>query len=752
MKSGSGKCIELTSDHLVYASEQWKEASTVLVNDALCSVIYDGRSKTGFTWQGDYVSEINHVLTDDTVYDLEIENTHCFFANELLVHNCIIGSSKIITPHGIKEIQDIVVGNKVLSYDFEKSCTVFGRVSAVARSHSTERCRVHTTGGNMVEATPEHLFYANGIWTAASSLVAGDNLLQSVPDSVQHTSFRGNEQNAARDNRIYMLKKLWQTHTKRKTRACIISRLYQLWKTYVETEGKNLQCGMSLDTSTAKIRERDNTSTPLRTMQHRFPAEEQHYTRKILLSCLQGLRSCPSDVARKESRMAAWMFTGKAVRTLGPSVSLRERKNKNTGQESMCCVLGRKAITDSSYRHGCYQQSTLQFGNSLQEMSREASCRRAFKATRDTVALVERVYEPAFVYDITVEGTHCFFADFDLIHNCIIDDPVKDRQEAESPVIQERVWDWYTSVLRTRLMPGASIVVCMTRWHPADLAGRLLEAMHSGGEQWDVVNLPALATAHDDPLGRALGEPLWPEWYDAEALKKIEAAIGSREWSSLYQQEPVTGSEFFSAASFLVDDKPVSTPNAVKFVFATVDTTQKGGKGRDGTAVSYWSLQELKIAGQYPLTLLDWDIVEHEGGLLDVWFPQVFQRLEELAVETRSREGSIGAFVEDKAAGSILLQQAPRYGWPMHAIDSKLTSVGKDARAINASGYINQGLVKINSFAFDKRLVFRGAMRNHWLSQMADFRIGQSADGGMDDLFDTATYACAIALGNGEGF
>lgn len=337
-------------------------------------------------------------------------------------------------------------------------------------------------------------------------------------------------------------------------------------------------------------------------------------------------------------------------------------------------------------------------------------------------------------------------------HVCVIDDPVKDRLSAESPVTRQRIWDWYRSVLRTRLMPEAAIILVMTRWHPEDLAGQLIDAMHSGGEQWEIINLPAISTAPDDPIGRQLGEPLWPAWYGAGALKAIEASVGPREWSALYQQEPVSGGEFFSASAFLVNDQPVPIPTSVLYVFASVDTTQKGGKGRDGTGASYWAMQELKIPGQYPLTLLDWDLVEHEGGLLDIWFPQVFARLEELAKITKARTGSIGAFVEDKAAGSILLQQAPRHNWPMHPIDSKLTSVGKDARAINASGYINQNLVKITAPAFIKQLPFHGATRNHWLAQMTNYRVGQDGEGREDDLFDTATYGIALSLGNAAGF
>lgn len=108
----------------------------------------------------------------------------------------------------------------------------------------------------------------------------------------------------------------------------------------------------------------------------------------------------------------------------------------------------------------------------------------------------------------------------------LIDDPFKDREEADSERRRDVVWDWYRSTLFTRLMPGGAIVLIQTRWHEDDLAGRLLEAE---GNQWEVLDLPAINTA---------GEALWPEWYDIDALERIKNTIGPREWSALYQQQP----------------------------------------------------------------------------------------------------------------------------------------------------------------------------------------------------------------------
>ena len=115
----------------------------------------------------------------------------------------------------------------------------------------------------------------------------------------------------------------------------------------------------------------------------------------------------------------------------------------------------------------------------------------------------------------------------------LIDDPLKNREEADSRLMRDKLWDWYASTAYTRLMPGGAVVVSQTRWLEDDLSGRLLR----GDEAWDVVNLPAIAEENDQ-LGRRPGEALWPEQYDVDALLNIRSTIGEREFAALYQQRP----------------------------------------------------------------------------------------------------------------------------------------------------------------------------------------------------------------------
>ena len=122
-------------------------------------------------------------------------------------------------------------------------------------------------------------------------------------------------------------------------------------------------------------------------------------------------------------------------------------------------------------------------------------------------------------------------------HVAIIDDPLKNWEDALSETIRQKVWDWYLTTLRTRLAPGGAIVLVMTRWHEDDLAGRLLAEASIGGEKWEVISLAAEAEK-DDPLGRKPGEWLWPERYPPTEYEDTKTALGTQKWVALYQQRP----------------------------------------------------------------------------------------------------------------------------------------------------------------------------------------------------------------------
>lgn len=227
---------------------------------------------------------------------------------------------------------------------------------------------------------------------------------------------------------------------------------------------------------------------------------------------------------------------------------------------------------------------------------------------------------------ITGRGGHLF----------VIDDPLKDRAEAESDTIREAAKAWYRSVARTRLQPGGAIVMVLTRWHDDDLAGwQLREHMHEG---WEVLSLPAIAEP-GDALGRAEGESLWPDQYPIEALKSIKAALGTYEWSALYQQRPVPAEgAIFKLAWFEANRYDAPQAN-YKRIVQSWDTGQKAADRNDPSVCTTWGESE---------TTYD---------LLHVWrdrveYPALRRIAESLSLEWKPN----AVLVEDKSSGQSLVQ------------------------------------------------------------------------------------------------
>ena len=163
-------------------------------------------------------------------------------------------------------------------------------------------------------------------------------------------------------------------------------------------------------------------------------------------------------------------------------------------------------------------------------------------------------------------------------HLFMIDDPIKDRKEADSASNREDQWNWYRDVVYTRLEEDAAIVLTLTRWHYDDIAGRLIDLMKAGkGQPWKIITLPALpivlwtkdeagnkkepilnddGSVPGDALGRKPNEALAPQRFSTNALKDREEVLGERSWNALYQQQPMSEEGgMFNAAWFKIADK-----------------------------------------------------------------------------------------------------------------------------------------------------------------------------------------------------
>ena len=248
-----------------------------------------------------------------------------------------------------------------------------------------------------------------------------------------------------------------------------------------------------------------------------------------------------------------------------------------------------------------------------------------------------------------------------------------------------------------------------------------------------------------------------PSWANPLVDKKWIDDESTRLHPDVWRQEILaewvdwSGIAFFSLEKWLDDNGcAVPMPTHCDRVFATIDSAVKTGSGNDGTAVTYFARNQYS---GIPVVVLDWDVVQIEGALLDTWLTTVFANLEALARKCGAREGSRGVWIEDKSSGMVLLQQARKRGLAAHPIGGAWMQMGKDERAISVSSYHYQGLCKISEPAYNKTTVFKGINRNHLISQVNGFRIGdKDAAKRADDALDTYVHGLALALGDNKQF
>ncbi len=170
----------------------------------------------------------------------------------------------------------------------------------------------------------------------------------------------------------------------------------------------------------------------------------------------------------------------------------------------------------------------------------------------------------------------------------LIDDPIRSREDADSELVRNRQWEWYRFDLLTRLKPDASIILILTRWHEDDLAGRILA---EEADKWRVVRLP-MEAEENDPLGRAEGELLWPEWFKQGMAD--DAKRDPRVWSALYQQRPAPESGGFFKREWFVGYSADQLPNNLS-IYAASDHAIGEKQTNDRTALVVAGLDEAGV-------------------------------------------------------------------------------------------------------------------------------------------------------------
>jgi predicted phage terminase large subunit-like protein len=289
----------------------------------------------------------------------------------------------------------------------------------------------------------------------------------------------------------------------------------------------------------------------------------------------------------------------------------------------------------------------------------------------------------------------------------IIDDPVKDAEEAGSAVIRDRIWDWYRTVFRTRANPDAAIIVIMTRWHQDDLVGRLLNQSREdrGSDIWEILSLEAIDNA---------GKALWGTRYPIEVLDRIKASIGSRAFTSLYQGNPVAAEGNIIKREWW---KYYKVRSEYTRLVQSWDTAFKAGQANDYSVCTLWGESNSHF------------------DLIDVWRERVeFPEMERAVIAAYDRDKPSVVLIEDAASGQSLIQTLKKET----RLPIKPVKADKDkvARANAVTPLIEAGRV---------RLPERASWLHNFVEEVSAFPSGEH-----DDQVDTMTQALNYMAGRPE--
>ena len=226
----------------------------------------------------------------------------------------------------------------------------------------------------------------------------------------------------------------------------------------------------------------------------------------------------------------------------------------------------------------------------------------------------------------------------------VIDDP-HSEQDALSESAFDNAYEWYTSGPRQRLQPGGAIIIVMTRWGKKDLTGRLLAAQGSDimADQWEVVEFPAILPSD---------KPLWPEFWEKDALLGIKASLPVQKWNAQWQQTPTSSDSAIIKREWWQAWGKKDIP-PVKYIIQSYDTAFSKKESADYSAITTWGVFEPEEGGSDNLILLD----ARRGR----WnFPE----LKEVAYEEHEYWEPDMVVVEAKATGTPLIDELRLRGIP----------------------------------------------------------------------------------------
>jgi len=266
----------------------------------------------------------------------------------------------------------------------------------------------------------------------------------------------------------------------------------------------------------------------------------------------------------------------------------------------------------------------------------------------------------------------------------LVDDPHSEQDVINGNFeVFEKAYEWFTFGARTRLMPGGRVAIIQTRWHMDDLTGRVTRdmAQNDRSDQYEVVEFPAILDTTDKRTGAITQKPLWPEFFDMDALLRTKASMPVFQWNAQYQQHPTAEEASIVKREWWRTWEREDAPFC-EYIIMSLDAAAEKHNRADYTALTTWGVFLNEEEGAHHIVLLN--------SIKDrLEFPE----LKELAMREYSEWEPDSFIVEKKSAGTAIYQEMRRMGLPVQEYTPHRGSGDKLARLNSVADIVASGMV-----------------------------------------------------------
>jgi len=485
--------------------------------------------------------------------------------------DCFPAGTMIATEIGEIEISQLLAMvnmPRILTYDHACDKIVLREIIARRVKYAKNFTIVTTQRGRSVKSTSDHRYYTKSRGYTQAQLLGRDDILYSITKKDVSSMWKTKGQKKQnmpemlhankRGLHASILCKLWAGDTKENVRIRKInkkrdSKFLLQPKMYAGRLHKAVFAKMSSMRESCKKRQNVLLEKVFKFSKSACKSKNslpgmfkgisaKKFKGNILQQNMRRQSPLRENEGQKQLALQRWYELCKVIQR-NETINTRER------WEQMCllwhsikksCGSRQNEYENSPHKREGPGQHTRKFNNNVCDLSRTTP-----QIKYDSVSGVENISgESIEVYDIQVEGTHNFFANGILVHNCVIvDDPYKTMAEADSPSHQALVMDVWTSAIKMRVSAICKFLVVHTRWNEDDLIGYLLA---TEPDRWYVINLPMIAEEDEPHTGRKIGDPLLPEagkgkeWVEEQKESFLNDPLGGglRTWNAGYQQRP----------------------------------------------------------------------------------------------------------------------------------------------------------------------------------------------------------------------